>query len=338
MLTAKARLLAASRKQTLDRPPCICPGGMMNMIFEEVMESCGFFWPEAHSDAVKMAGLAKALYALGGFENYGLPFCMTVEAEAMGASVNMGEKLVEPHMEQPLFKDLSQLDKLKTLSVESGRTKTVLKAIHLLKAENANIPIIGNLTGPLSTAGSLVDMTVLLKSFRKDEKKAAALLDFVADNLIIFGKAQLAAGADAICIAEPSGTGEILGPVYFEKFTIPYLNKISQALKAPITIIHICGNLRSVYELLPQLNCDIFSFDAMVPIAEIKKHISEKAVMGNISTHALSVMPPAKIATLTENCLKNRVDILAPACGLSTKTPLLNIQTMLKTLKRTAAQ
>ena len=52
-----------------------------------------------------MAGLAEGLYQAGGFENYGVPFCMTVEAEAMGARVEMGDMLCEPHVvDSPLEK------------------------------------------------------------------------------------------------------------------------------------------------------------------------------------------------------------------------------------------
>ena len=86
-LTPKERLLAAAKKQQVDRPPCICPGGMMNMMFRDIMEQSNCLWPEAHVDPEKMAGLAFSLYEAGGFENYGVPFCMTVEAEAMGARV-----------------------------------------------------------------------------------------------------------------------------------------------------------------------------------------------------------------------------------------------------------
>ena len=94
-MTPKERLMAAAAMQALDRPPCICPGGMMNMMFRDIMERTGCLWPEAHSDPDKMAGLAAGLYDAGGFENYGVPFCMTVEAEAMGAKVEMGDLLCE---------------------------------------------------------------------------------------------------------------------------------------------------------------------------------------------------------------------------------------------------
>mgnify|MGYP001569924189 FL=1 len=52
MITPKERLYRVLKGEKVDRPPCICPGGMMNMIVEEVMDITGVKWPEAHSDAV----------------------------------------------------------------------------------------------------------------------------------------------------------------------------------------------------------------------------------------------------------------------------------------------
>ena len=65
------------------------------------------FLPEAHHDARQMAELAKAVYEQGCFENYGVPFCMTVEAEEMGAKVDMGTKVYEPHVVEYVMDSVS---------------------------------------------------------------------------------------------------------------------------------------------------------------------------------------------------------------------------------------
>ena len=81
MLTPKERLKMILEGQKADRPACICPGGMMNMVTSELMDRVKVYMPEAHTDARQMAKLAKAVYEGGCFENYGVPFCMTVEGE-----------------------------------------------------------------------------------------------------------------------------------------------------------------------------------------------------------------------------------------------------------------
>ena len=69
MLTPKERLKAIFEGQKVDRPACICPGGMMNMITADLMDQIQVFLPEAHHDARQMAELAKAVYEQGCFEN-----------------------------------------------------------------------------------------------------------------------------------------------------------------------------------------------------------------------------------------------------------------------------
>jgi [methyl-Co(III) methanol-specific corrinoid protein]:coenzyme M methyltransferase len=334
--TPKERLLAVVNKQQVDRPPCICPGGMMNMIFRQIMEKSSFLWPEAHVDPEKMAGLAYALNEAGGFENYGVPFCMTVEAEAMGAGVNMGNLLCEPHVVNAPLTSSDQVGLLKPLDINSGRTKVVIDAIKILKAKNTDVPVIGNLTGPVSIAGTLVDMSVLLKEYLRRPAEAKKLMKFIVENLIVYGKGLIEAGADAVCIAEPSGTGEILGSRTFRDYSLRYVNEVLDALEVPVKIVHICGVLKSVYKSISDFHCDVFSFDSIVPVGAIKAYIPEKAVMGNVNTHALKTMPAEKVASLVRMSMAKGVDIVAPACGLSTITPLINVLTMVEVTKQAA--
>ena len=94
----RQRLLRALKKEQVDRPPVVCPGGMMNMITTDLMEISGVRWPQAHTDAQMMAELAYANYQNGCFENVGLPFDMVAEAEQMGAQITLGSECIEPHV------------------------------------------------------------------------------------------------------------------------------------------------------------------------------------------------------------------------------------------------
>ena len=61
MITASERLNTVLDGQKADRPPCICPGGMMNMVTVGLQDEVSVFFPEAHCDAQQMAALAKAV-------------------------------------------------------------------------------------------------------------------------------------------------------------------------------------------------------------------------------------------------------------------------------------
>jgi len=166
MITPRERLKHTLKGRAFDRVPCICPGGMMNMIVEEVMDLIGCSWPEAHRDSQLMAGLSAGMYEYGGFENYGVPMCMTVEAEAMGAQVGMGTKINEPRVTGYLIKSVTEWIQLSTIDLNKGRVKVVLDAIEILRKKPNDVPIVGNLVGPISLATSLMEPMVYYKEIK----------------------------------------------------------------------------------------------------------------------------------------------------------------------------
>lgn len=339
-MNSKERLLSVFDGKSVDRVPCICPGGMMNMIITELMEKTGIMWPDAHFDAQKMADLAASVNEYGMFENYGVPFCMTIEVESIGGGkIDMGNEIFEPHVLEYVIDSVSDYKDLSQLDVNSGRAKTTVEAVKILKERNDGVPVIGNLSGPVSVASSLMDPSTYFKELKRNKDDAHAFMDFVTDQIIAFGQAQIKAGADLIAISDPSGTGEILGPKYFDEYCVKYLNKLIAGLKEvdetiPV-IVHICGQMHSVYEELKDLKADSFSFDAIVSIKESREHLGEDAIlMGNVSSFALQGSNPEKIGTMAQRAIDNGVDILAPACGLGTGSAMENIQALLNTAKK----
>lgn len=336
-LTERTRLNKALRREEVDRPPCICPGGMMNLVTREIMEGVDVFWPQAHTDPALMAQLAAAAYDTDCFENYGLPFCMTVEVEGMGARVDLGTVVYEPRVVEYAIESVSEWRQVAPLDLGSGRAKVVLDAIGLLKEKQDQIPIIGNLTGPVSTASSLMEPVVFYKELRRKREEAHAFMDFVSDQLLAFGLKQLEAGADIIAISDPSGTGEILGPKLFEEYAVPALNKITQGLASAFPeagmIVHICGKMHNVFEPLSTVSCDAVSFDALVNLREAKEKLPGKAIMGNVSTYALEFAKPDKIRDMTRFCVRQGADIVSPACGMGNGSPLPNVRAILQAVK-----
>jgi len=308
---------------------------MMNMITSDLMERIGVYLPEAHTDPVQMAALAKAVYEEGCFENYGVPFCMTVEAEEMGAKVDMGSRVYEPHVIGYAIDSVCDYKKLTPVDLNAGRAKVVLDAIRILKKETEGVPIVGNLTGPVSTASSLMEPVVFYKELRKKKQEAHEYMEFVTQQLIAFGRAQIEAGADVIAISDPSGTGEILGPKHFHEFAVTYINKLLDALQKEKlgTIVHICGQMSPVYNEVGEMHSDALSFDSIVPMKEAREHLSDRVLMGNVSTYALEFGDPERVKALTKNCVKNGSNIISPACGLGMKSPLKNVQAILEALE-----
>ncbi len=305
------------------------------MITTEVIEEKGLNFIDAHSDATMMADLAEAVYEKGCFENFGVPFCMTVEAEYFGAEVDLGSNIYEPHVVQYPLNSVTEWERVSKINHESGRSKVVIDAIKILKSRNSKVPIIGNLTGPISTASSIMEPVTFYKELRKKNSKAHEFMAFVTAELLAFAKKQIAAGADIIAISDPSGTGEILGPKLFEEFAVKYINQLVEGIQQEKvgTIVHICGQMKKVYPQVNQIKSDVLSFDSIVSIKEARENLGDRLLMGNVSTYTIEFGDPEKISELTKKSVKDGSNIIAPACGLGMKSPLKNVQAMLEALR-----
>ena len=336
----RERLLSVLHKEreNVDRPPVICMGGMMNAAVVEIMERTGHTLPEAHVDARLMAQLSLDIHEETGFENFGLPFCMTVEAEVLGSTVNLGSFSCEPKIEKEAFSSVSRVEVRDVhRAADSGRIPVVLEAIGALSQSHPRIPVIGALTGPISLTASLVDPMTFYKELRTKRERSHEVLDYVSDFLGVYAERMVEHGASAIAIGDPSATGEILGPHAFKEFALKYINRIADRVHiagVPV-ILHICGNIGSVKHLLPELRVDAISTDALVSLVRLKEEFPGLVTMGNVSTYLLEFGDRDRVARTTVRLVEEGVDIIAPACGLSTSTSLELIRAMTNAAKET---
>lgn len=308
----------------------------MNAAIVDIMNTTGHVLPEAHQDAALMAELAQDVHEHTGFENIGIPFCMTVEAEVLGSDIDYGTLACEPKIAREVFpsakdvviKDHKQL-------VQSGRIGTVVQAVSRLSQKNADIPVIGNLTGPVSTAASIVDPMRFLKELRKDPASVHRVMEYVSEHLSHYARLLIDNGARVISIGDPTATGEILGPRLFAEYAVPYLNKVIDAIHAVNgkVIVHICGDMKPVRQLIASLHSDAISTDAMVNLRALKEEYPQLTTMGNLSTYLLEMGSSESVVQQTQRLLRDGIDIISPACGLSTSTGVEKIQAMTGTVK-----
>jgi MtaA/CmuA family methyltransferase len=337
MVDKRQRLLKALSGGCSKELPVICPGGMMSMVCREASEKATFNWFEAHTRPDVMARVASELSEATGFENLGVPFCVTVEAEAMGGKMDFGNSQVEPRIVDYVLSSHSDITKLGSgRPLTRGRIPVVLEAIAILKAKNADTPIVGNLTGPLSLATSLMDPNLFFRYMVKDKPFIRELMVYVTEEIASFGESQAKAGADVISIGDPTASGEIVGPELFEEFVSPSLREIIGRIKAKQakTILHICGNTTSILGLLRPLGADALSFDASMSIHEVRNKVGDWVVMGNVSTFLLAEGPVAAISSTTRRVIEDGIDIVSPACGLGTGTMVAYIRAMTDTVRR----
>nr|MDA8221974.1 methylcobamide--CoM methyltransferase [Desulfitobacterium hafniense] len=101
---------------------------------------------------------------------------------------------------------------------------------------------------------------------------------------------------------------------------------------------HICGKMHKVYQELNKIRTVAHSFDSIVSIKEAKKVMPGKVMIGNVSSFALEFADADRIRVLTQKVMDDGSDIIAPACGLGTKSSLENIQAMLHMVQQSSRE
>ncbi|MDR1570946.1 MAG: methylcobamide--CoM methyltransferase [Clostridiales Family XIII bacterium] len=335
-LSEKERLSRAFDGKPVDRKPVICPGGMMNAAIVDVMTETGHVLPDAHSDDLLMSLLAEDIRRLTGFENLGVPFCMTIEPGALGSEVDLGSLSCEPKIRAEAFGSVREVEYRDIpAALRGGRVETLWNAAARLSGKDGDVPVIGSISGPVSTAASIVDPMVFLKELRKDGANAHRVMSYVTDFLIEYAKGLLESGVYAVSIADPTATGEILGPRLFDEYAVHYINRVVDAIHdaGGRAIVHICGNMGSVWRLIPSFRADAISADAMVSLKKLKADFPQIVTMGNLSTYTLEFASPSAVAEKAAGIAGGSIDIAAPACGLSTSSSIENLRAFTGTVK-----
>lgn len=324
-MNEKDRLLNVLWGETVDRPPVICPGGMMSACVTEVIEE---IYDDHNLNPNAMAMAANKIHSEIGFENLGVPFAMVAEAEPLGIKIDRGNKVVEERVVEYNSEPLEAImEKHNIIPKQSNRMGIAIEAIRKLK--NDRVPVIGNITGHISTATSIVDPLLIFKMLKKEPDMVYSFFKYINKYLIEYAVEMIKAGADVIAISDPSATGEILGGKNFDQFAVPFYKEIIgeiHAKKVPV-IVHICGRANTIINGLNSIGANALSFDSAVSMKNTKSMINTR-LMGNVSTQLLHTGEKERIVSITNNCIASGVDIVSPACGLSMATPIDKLRTM----------
>ncbi|MDZ4654981.1 MAG: uroporphyrinogen decarboxylase family protein [Coriobacteriia bacterium] len=313
------------------RPLVICPGGMMTCSSAEVMAAAGYQRGVVHTDPAVMAAVSCGIAESTGFDNVGVPFCMTVEAEAMGARVDLGSIEVEPLVTRYAAQTLAEVADLPLPDpMIAGRMPVVLEALRVLTVASRDRVVTGNVIGPVSLLTSLIEPGVAYRAMREDPEAVHAALERVVDVVAHFAQAQVRAGARLVMVAEPSGTGDILGPTWFEAFAAPYLARVTRAvLDADAEVVlHICGDVRPIIERVSVIPMTAFSFESVLDVSEISESWPDGRFMGNVSTRLLQNSSPERIRSVVDGLVSRGIDIVAPACGIPVAAPIANVRAL----------
>ena len=218
-----------------------CKSDEFEQIPKAIIDSTELKFPKAHADMDSMVKLSKKLKEHKKDRICRIPFCVTVESEAMGAKINLGNEKNGPRVSDYMFDSIKELRNIKEIDLTKGRIKKVLDSVEKLRNQNEIVSL--NVEGPFTIISSLIDQRSFYKGIRKNKETIEYCMTVVENSIIKYILEGIKRGANIISYADPCGSLDIVGPkIYKEisgKSTYKILKRVEDKLEH--SIIHICG-------------------------------------------------------------------------------------------------
>lgn len=226
----------------------ICNGDELEQIPAELIQTTGITFPEAHLNKISIATLASELRKHRGDVLARVPFCVTVEAEAHGAHIKLGDALNGPRVESYRFATIEALSNLQGLDLTKGRIKEVLDAVEILASSGEKVAL--NVEGPFTILSSLIDPMDFYKGLRKDPRRIQEILAVIEEGIIRYSLEGVQRGASIISYGDPVGAIGILGPKVYRDYSGPSSWRIINGIKAEggKVLLHLCGKTSTALE------------------------------------------------------------------------------------------
>lgn len=257
---------------------------------------------------------------------------LSVEAEAVGLKIKKPENESYTVLEHPI-KDINALKELKLPDPsKDGRMPLFIDLMERMAKEFTDVPNIAYTVGPFTLIGLLTGAEEVIMNSMDKVEFTHKELKFATEVIKRYGTALLEAGADALCILEPTAT--VLSPIMFNEFSGNYVKELKNYWQVT-TILHICGNTTKLIPNMVQTGCDGLSLDYDVKFKEVKDEIPNDVFMiGNINPVATIAYGSTKLVEREVKQLLADMEgrerfILSSGCDIPADANLNNIQLMI---------
>ncbi|CAB1245022.1 uroporphyrinogen decarboxylase family protein [Clostridium sp. MT-14] len=264
---------------------------------EEVVLDTGANFPQVHYDGESMARLAQAIRIYNKDTVSMVPFCMTVEAEALGAHIKMGDRKRGPRVSNYVFKNMEDFKKIKPIDLSKGRINQVLKAVNILSSSGEQTALA--VQGPFTVMSSLMDPRTFYKAIRKDKASVDDFMEVIIDSIVSFAEAGIENGAKIISFGDSAGTLDILGPRIYKNYSGRYSYEVLKKLYPRLqdAIVHFCGITSSSMDKGGFVTSEPIEVEKGFTYGEALNYIMENRKDVKIVGHNCMRKTPAKMKT-----------------------------------------
>jgi len=219
--------------------------------------------------------------------------------DAMGLGLNLVEN-IGPKFDKPV----RTASEIKSLSIPDPESDLgyVMDAIRLIRKElGGSVPLIGFSGSPWTLATYMVEGGPtkefgLVKGLMYDDPASMHhLLNILADSVVLYLNAQIAAGAQAVMIFDT--WGGILTPLSYQQFSLHYMQKIVSQLDRqydgqviPVTLFTKGGG--DWVKDIAATGCDAIGVDWTKNMGDVRAEVGgQVALQGNLDPCVLYASP-----------------------------------------------
>lgn len=336
----KETLLAGLNLRKTERPPVmILSGGVWanKQIGLSLQDSFDISPMQAAENVIKTNELLNSdlVWAAAGCNNLAL--------RAIGAKTTFNHVGVAASVDEPLIQHAEDVDKLKVDDLENDPgIISMLESTRILKDKIGNETLIGiSQWGSMTLAGLLLGTEDFMILSIRDKEAVNYIMKFTEKLLVKYWKLFTQAGAELVSQAEPSASCDMISPKQFEKMALPSIQATNNEIEgyAKAKMLHICGNITKLLDILPQSGSNVISFDYKVDLKLAREKLGGKmAFAGKLDpVGAIQLGSPHEIEALVNEYVSDAGDdggyIVMPGCDLPPAAPIENIRAMINTAK-----
>jgi MtaA/CmuA family methyltransferase len=211
-------------------------------------------------------------------ERFGLD-AISACSDAFRLSADLGGEMDYPEERTPSLitplitteSDLERLGRPDPMRAGSRMNDRIEAVREMARSARARCHIVGWVEMPFAEACNLCRLRDFMALILEEPTFAHRILDFVTEIEIMFGRAQLEAGADMIGAGDAAAS--MLSPKQFAEFAAPYERRVVEGIRAAggLVKLHICGNTSRLLDLMASAGADLYNIDHMVDLATAKR-------------------------------------------------------------------
>ena len=325
VMNGRQRVLAALRRDPVDRAPVCNPTSIAT---EGLMDISGAAFPDANRIPELMANLAETGYTELSFDCIMPVFSVIQESSALGCDIDWGEKGTWPTVRtaEPIWEHPEDI------AIPSGflnhcDIRCVIDAIRILKKRFGDeVAILGKTMGPWTLCYHVFGLQPFLIMTVEDPDGVKRALDKLKEVTVMFGLAQIEAGADALTLPDHA-TGDLVSAQYYKRFLQDIHSEFAERLPAPL-ILHICGRTLDRMDYIARTGMAAFHYDSKNPPAKAREIMGNRiSLVGNVNNPVtLFAGGPADVRAEVNLNLEAGVELIGPECAIPLRTPLENLK------------